>query len=225
MARTMKVDLPALHPRRRDDAAGPAVAASPRPLRDHPAAGLLRRRRARRGSWTAPPRSCRSGSTPEAAREIGSRSRGTPRIANRLLRRLRDFAEVAGKDAIDLETARQALVPPGGRRARLRRAGPADPLDDHREVRRRPRRRRRDRGLARRGPRHARGPLRALPAPGRLPAADSAGPHRLARGVPAPGHRRAAARGRAVLKPPARRSSAACSSTTRPPGSATVASR
>jgi Holliday junction DNA helicase RuvB len=46
---------------------------------------------------------------PEAAREIGSRSRGTPRIANRLLRRLRDFAEVAGKDTIDLETARQAL--------------------------------------------------------------------------------------------------------------------
>jgi holliday junction DNA helicase RuvB len=47
--------------------------------------------------------------TPEAAREIGARSRGTPRIANRLLRRLRDFAEVAGKDSIDLETARQAL--------------------------------------------------------------------------------------------------------------------
>jgi Holliday junction DNA helicase RuvB len=48
--------------------------------------------------------------TPEAAREIGARSRGTPRIANRLLRRLRDFAEVAGKDTIDLETARLALA-------------------------------------------------------------------------------------------------------------------
>ncbi|HEY1435459.1 MAG TPA: Holliday junction branch migration DNA helicase RuvB [Thermoanaerobaculia bacterium] len=48
--------------------------------------------------------------TPEAAREIGARSRGTPRIANRLLRRLRDFAEVAGKDEIGLETARQALA-------------------------------------------------------------------------------------------------------------------
>jgi Holliday junction DNA helicase RuvB len=47
---------------------------------------------------------------PEAAREIGSRSRGTPRIANRLLRRLRDFAEVAGRDTIDLETARRALA-------------------------------------------------------------------------------------------------------------------
>ncbi len=48
--------------------------------------------------------------TPEAAREIGARSRGTPRIANRLLRRLRDFAEVAGKDEIDLDTARRALA-------------------------------------------------------------------------------------------------------------------
>jgi Holliday junction DNA helicase RuvB len=48
--------------------------------------------------------------SPEAAREIGARSRGTPRIANRLLRRLRDFAEVAGKDEIDLDTARQALA-------------------------------------------------------------------------------------------------------------------
>jgi Holliday junction DNA helicase RuvB len=45
-----------------------------------------------------------------AAREIGGRSRGTPRIANRLLRRLRDFAEVAGKRGIDLATAREALT-------------------------------------------------------------------------------------------------------------------
>jgi Holliday junction DNA helicase RuvB len=46
----------------------------------------------------------------DAAREIASRSRGTPRIANRLLRRLRDFAEVAGKDTIDVATARDALA-------------------------------------------------------------------------------------------------------------------
>ena len=46
---------------------------------------------------------------PEAAREIGARSRGTPRIANRLLRRLRDFAEVARKSGLDLATAREAL--------------------------------------------------------------------------------------------------------------------
>ena len=39
------------------------------------------------------------GIEPDAAREIASRSRGTPRIANRLLRRVRDFAEVAGSAA------------------------------------------------------------------------------------------------------------------------------
>ncbi|HEY6147322.1 MAG TPA: Holliday junction DNA helicase RuvB C-terminal domain-containing protein, partial [Thermoanaerobaculia bacterium] len=48
--------------------------------------------------------------TEDAAREIATRSRGTPRIANRLLRRLRDFAEVAKKPAIDRETAREALA-------------------------------------------------------------------------------------------------------------------
>src|SRR5512132_2754065 len=42
--------------------------------------------------------------------ERSGRSRGTPRIANRLLRRLRDFAEVAGKEGIDLPTAREALA-------------------------------------------------------------------------------------------------------------------
>jgi len=41
--------------------------------------------------------------------EIARRSRGTPRIANRLLKRVRDFAEVKGKGNVDLETARRAL--------------------------------------------------------------------------------------------------------------------
>ncbi|MDO4564554.1 MAG: Holliday junction branch migration DNA helicase RuvB [Clostridia bacterium] len=45
----------------------------------------------------------------EGALEIASRSRGTPRIANRLLRRVRDFSQVRGSGIIDLETARQAL--------------------------------------------------------------------------------------------------------------------
>ena len=48
--------------------------------------------------------------TPDAAREIASRSRGTPRIANRLLRRVRDFAEVASRKTVDLEGAREALT-------------------------------------------------------------------------------------------------------------------
>lgn len=45
----------------------------------------------------------------EAAREIALRSRGTPRIANTLLRRVRDFAQVKGSGAIDPEIARYAL--------------------------------------------------------------------------------------------------------------------
>ena len=45
----------------------------------------------------------------DAAVEIGSRSRGTPRIANRLLRRVRDYAEVNGTGLIDLSAAQGAL--------------------------------------------------------------------------------------------------------------------
>ena len=46
---------------------------------------------------------------PSGAAEIGRRSRGTPRIANRLLRRLRDFAEVNGRGVITEEIARAGL--------------------------------------------------------------------------------------------------------------------
>lgn len=46
---------------------------------------------------------------PDAAEEIARRSRGTPRIANRLLRRVRDFAQVEDLEAIDIEVTRKAL--------------------------------------------------------------------------------------------------------------------
>jgi Holliday junction DNA helicase RuvB len=46
---------------------------------------------------------------PAGAREIARRSRGTPRIANRLLRRVRDYAEVAGESAITERAAEVAL--------------------------------------------------------------------------------------------------------------------
>jgi Holliday junction DNA helicase RuvB len=46
----------------------------------------------------------------DGAREIGRRSRGTPRIANRLLRRVRDFAEVQGRGVVDLAAAASALA-------------------------------------------------------------------------------------------------------------------
>lgn len=48
--------------------------------------------------------------TGDAAAEIASRSRGTPRIANRLLRRVRDYADVRADGAITVDVARAALL-------------------------------------------------------------------------------------------------------------------
>ena len=47
--------------------------------------------------------------TEEGAYEIASRSRGTPRIANRLLKRVRDYAQVKGDGVINIEMAKKAL--------------------------------------------------------------------------------------------------------------------
>jgi holliday junction DNA helicase RuvB len=47
--------------------------------------------------------------TMEAAIEIAGRSRGTPRIANALLRRVRDFAQIKGNGSIDIEIAKYSL--------------------------------------------------------------------------------------------------------------------
>lgn len=47
---------------------------------------------------------------PDAAAEIAGRSRGTPRVANRLLRRVRDFAQVRAAGHVDLVVARAALT-------------------------------------------------------------------------------------------------------------------
>ncbi len=48
--------------------------------------------------------------TQDGAREIAARSRGTPRIAGRLLKRVRDFAAVAGQASVDAKTADAALT-------------------------------------------------------------------------------------------------------------------
>ena len=60
----------------------------------------------------------------DGAREIAKRSRGTPRIAGRLLRRVRDFASVAGTAAIDRAIADAALAQSRCRHARPRCARP-----------------------------------------------------------------------------------------------------
>ena len=49
------------------------------------------------------------GLSPDAAQEIAHRSRGTPRIANRLLKRMRDFAQVLGDGHISFEITTKAL--------------------------------------------------------------------------------------------------------------------
>src|SRR5712672_2225562 len=49
------------------------------------------------------------GMTPDGANEIARRARGTPRIAGRLLRRVRDFAAVFGSDIVSREIADKAL--------------------------------------------------------------------------------------------------------------------
>src|SRR5208283_3538977 len=46
----------------------------------------------------------------DAAAEIAKRSRGTPRIANRLLKRIRDFAQVRGDGGIDMAITDEALT-------------------------------------------------------------------------------------------------------------------
>ena len=48
--------------------------------------------------------------TPDGAAEVARRARGTPRIANRLLRRVRDYAEVKASGTIDADVAGRALA-------------------------------------------------------------------------------------------------------------------
>ena len=70
---------------------------APRPLRPRRPPRLLRARATSRPSSPAPPGSSACDIDADGAREIARRARGTPRIANRLLRRVRDFAEVQGR--------------------------------------------------------------------------------------------------------------------------------
>ena len=103
-----RADAAAVHGGGRDDACRPAARAAAGPVRVHRAPGVLRRRR-------AAPVLVRSAGLlgveleADAASEIAGRSRGTPRIANRLLRRVRDWAQVRGDGRLDLAAARAAL--------------------------------------------------------------------------------------------------------------------
>ena len=114
------------------------------------------------------------GMTPDGANEIARRARGTPRIAGRLLRRVRDFASAADAASIDRAIADDALQRAGGRRRRPRRHGPALSHDHRDELRRRPGRRRDPGRRAVGAARRDRGHDRAVPDPVRLSAAHAA---------------------------------------------------
>ena len=116
---------------------------------------------------------------PAGAEEIGRRARGTPRIANHLLKRVRDFAEVQGDGRVTQSRSRpSALTRLGVDALGLDELDRALLRTDHPEVRRRPGRRRVARRGLRRRARHARGRVRAVPHPGGLPDAHAARPRR-----------------------------------------------
>ena len=100
--------------------------------------------------------------------EIATRCRGTPRIANRLLRRVRDYAQVRGTGKIDKPTAQAALDHARSRPSRLRRDRPQAAAHHHREVPGRSGGREHAGSFAGRGTRRDRGNLRAVPDPDRL---------------------------------------------------------
>ena len=111
-----------------------------------------------------------------AAAEIARRSRGTPRIANRLLRRVRDYAQVRADGTITLDVAHAGAEAARGRRARLRRSRSQAAADDHRQVRRRAGRPQHDRRRDQRREGRDRGHLRAVPDPDRLSRSHAARP-------------------------------------------------
>ena len=73
---------------------------------------------------------------PEGAFEIARRARGTPRIANRLLRRVRDFRRGSRQGPHHQADRRPGVEPAGCRRTWLRSPGPTSAVDHDREVRR-----------------------------------------------------------------------------------------
>nr|BFE94717.1 hypothetical protein GCM10020185_52530 [Pseudomonas brassicacearum subsp. brassicacearum] len=75
---------------------------------------------------------------PDGAYEIARRARGTPRIANRLLRRVRDFCRSPRQGPHHQADCRPGVEPAGHRRARFRPSGPAPAADHDREIRRWP---------------------------------------------------------------------------------------
>ena len=121
--------------------------------------------------------------------EIARRARGTPRVANRLLKRVRDYAEVMADGVISKQTASEALtrlevdsLGPGRNR-------PPRPTHHHPELQRRSRGSRHRCRIHQRGTRHYPRRIRTLPSTARLPGPYASGEGCHQRRIRAPGHR------------------------------------
>jgi holliday junction DNA helicase RuvB len=99
----------ALHAGRRHHALRPADAAHARPLRHRAAARFLRAEDLAE-IITRSAEIMNVECTRDGAAEIARRSRGTPRVANRLLRRIRDYAQVRAEGVITADVAGEALA-------------------------------------------------------------------------------------------------------------------
>ncbi len=125
--------------------------------------------------------------TADGTAEIASRSRGTPRIANRLLRRVRDYAQVRADGVVTLDVARAALELYEVDHLGLDRLDRAVHLGAVRAVRRRTGRHLHARRRGRRGAGDGRGGGRTVPGAQRLPGPYAARPGRHAGRLGAPG--------------------------------------
>ena len=129
--------------------------------------------------------------TADGADEIAGRSRGTPRIANRLLKRVRDYTEVRSDGRVSARTARDALGAVRSRRARARQGRPGHPRRAVPHVRGPGGRARHAGGRGGGGAGDGRGRVRAVPHAVRAARTDAPRPDRDAGRVRPCGHRRA----------------------------------
>ena len=126
-ARSIRLDLPALHARRRHHPHRADHRPAARPLRVRRPARLLRARRPRRDRRARRAHPRRAARATRARSEIARRARGTPRIANRLLKRVRDYAEVRADGAVTGDDRARRARAVRGRRARPRQGRPRHP--------------------------------------------------------------------------------------------------
>ena len=124
----------------------------------------------------------------QSMEEMAKRSRGTPRVANRMLKRVRDFSQVKGNGVIDIDITQKALDALGVDHMGLESLGSGDLANDHRTVQGRTGRDRYDSGFHRGRTGDYRRCVRAVSDPGGVFAQDAEGARCIGTGVQASGH-------------------------------------